>query len=282
MKYKGELFVIISAILFGFNPILANYTFEAGSNPVATTMFNSLIGTVVLFLINDKQRLKINHKKMKMILLVAPFSAITTILLFTSYNYIDSGLSTTLHFSYPLFVCILSYIILHDHISYKQVICMIIFLLGICLLYTPGGKINFIGIILALISGVTYATYITLVNKIKFDEIPSTVYAFYLFLFSTIMMIIYASYTHQIVIMHSITGWSASIFLGIVQGVLCLILFSKGIVLCGGLKASLLSAFEPVTSIIIGVLFLHEIINFQTFIACFLIILSTILLIKGE
>jgi drug/metabolite transporter (DMT)-like permease len=53
-------------------------------------------------------------------------------------------------------------------------------------------------------------------------------------------------------------GWLAEISLALFATVFALVLFQKGVILCGEVKASLFSTFEPLTGIVIGVIAFHE------------------------
>lgn len=50
MKIKGILFTILSAIIFGFTPALANITYEFGNNSLSMTFFRNLLAIPILFL----------------------------------------------------------------------------------------------------------------------------------------------------------------------------------------------------------------------------------------
>lgn len=56
MKIKGILFTILSAIIFGFTPALANITYKLGNNSLSMTFFRNLLAIPILFFI-------LKHKK---------------------------------------------------------------------------------------------------------------------------------------------------------------------------------------------------------------------------
>ena len=67
--------------------------------------------------------------------------------------------------------------------------------------------------------------------------------------------------------------------LGIVATVIALSLFQLGVALCGGVKTSLLSTFEPLTSIVLGILIFREPMTLRIGIGIILILISTVLLV---
>ena len=67
--------------------------------------------------------------------------------------------------------------------------------------------------------------------------------------------------------------------MGVLGTVLALALFQKGLFLCGDVKASLLSSFEPLTGIVIGMIAFQERLNAKEMAGVSAIILATILLV---
>ena len=60
MKERGYFLTILSAIIFGFTPILAKITYNMGSNGITLAFFRHLFVIPILFLII--KLLKINYK----------------------------------------------------------------------------------------------------------------------------------------------------------------------------------------------------------------------------
>ena len=60
MKERGYFLTILSAIIFGFTPILAKITYNIGSNGITLAFFRHLFVIPILFLMI--KLLKINYK----------------------------------------------------------------------------------------------------------------------------------------------------------------------------------------------------------------------------
>ena len=71
----------------------------------------------------------------------------------------------------------------------------------------------------------------------------------------------------------------AEICLAFFATVIALVLFQKGAFLCGALTASLLSTFEPLTGVIIGLIVFKEEMTWKLGMGIFLILFSTILVV---
>ncbi len=74
-------------------------------------------------------------------------------------------------------------------------------------------------------------------------------------------------------------GWTAEIMLVLFCTVFALILFQRGLFLCGEIKASLLSIFEPITSVVVGIFVFDENITLKITLGIAAVLLSTILLV---
>ena len=74
----------------------------------------------------------------------------------------------------------------------------------------------------------------------------------------------------------------AIIGLGLFATVLALALFQLCVFPCGDVKASLISTFEPLTGVILGILVFHETRTPRTIAGIALILLSTLLLVMDR
>ena len=274
--------MILSAVLFGMMPLLARIAYAHGSNAytVAFTrfFFGSIVLSIIIFTLPDCT-IKISKNQFLILLkLSLPYAAMP-ILLYDSYNYIDSGMATTLHFTYPISVMLIMVIFYKTKLETKQVVCMVLCVGGITMLYTPNGQINVHGVFLAVVSGIAYAVYIVLLGKSNAKELNSFVLAFWISTLSTIEIGLIAFFSGNLVFHLDVLGWAAEISMALSATVFALVLFQKGVFLCGELKASLLSTFEPLSGIVIGVIVFHEELSIKEIIGIIGILTAAILLV---
>ena len=106
---------------------------------------------------------------------------VTSLLLFYSYNYISSGMSTTLHFMYPLFAALLGYLFFRDRLPIYKWVAIVAATLAVVLMggYRRGRPTPW-GVLYAVLSAVVYAAYILVVDKGGVSKIDPMVFAFYL------------------------------------------------------------------------------------------------------
>ena len=135
--------VILSAVLFGTMPLMAKQAFTLGSNAYTTAFGRFATGAVIaglVILLHPKQTIRISKKQFCALLLLSLFYAATPVLLYSSYQSIDSGLASTLHFTYPIAVMLLSALLFRERIGKRELLCAILCMSGVLLLYSPGSK----------------------------------------------------------------------------------------------------------------------------------------------
>lgn len=257
----GIFYVILSAVLFGTMPLLTRIAYVHGSNAYTVAFGRFFFGSIVLGLIClvlPGCSIKIKKEQFLALLKLSIPYALMPILLYASYTYIDSGMATTLHFTYPVAVMLILAIFFRSRPDTKQIICAILCVGGMALLYTPNGQVRVEGILLAVASGIIYAVYIVLLGKSTVKGLHSLVLAFWVSLLSAAEIGIIAFFSKKLVFSLDATGWAAEFGLALLATVFALVLFQKGVILCGEVKASLFSTFEPLTGIFIGMIAFHE------------------------
>lgn len=262
-------------------PLLATIAYNSGSNSYMVALGRFFFGSIMLFVVNlIKKQLKIGKEALLTILKLSIAYTLTPLFLYSSYSYIDSGLATTLHFTYPLSVLLISALIFKEKINKKQLFFILLCFLGIILCYSPKANASIFGMLIALLSGLSFATYTALLGRSKLKEIPILTMTFYLALFATIEIFIVTLLLNKFSFQVGSQAYISNLILAFVSTFIGLTLFQKGVFLCGSVKASLFSTFEPITGIVIGVIFLNESIGIKTIIGIILILTSTILIAK--
>lgn len=282
---KGYIFVIISAVIFGCNPLLVTFLREEGINSLSLVLFRNLLSVPVLAVLAFRQHgsLRIPAKALPSMVAIGIIGCcLTPILLFSSYSYIASGTATVFHFIYPAAVVLAGVLIFREKISLWNLISVIICVLGICLFYTPGVPLDWRGSAFALISGITYAIYILQLAHFRFPQITGFLFSLYVSIISGIIMLLVCLFSGMLTLPGSFLGWMYCFAFAIVINVCAVVMFQQGTFYIGGEKASILSTLEPITSIFVGALVFQEVIGFRTAIGSVLVILASILIALAD
>lgn len=283
MRTKGIFLTVLSAIIYGFTPVLCSITYSYGNNPITLTFFRGFIILPILtcLMLKDKVSFKVNLIEFLKISFVAIFgSVITTLLLYSSYQYLDVGTSTTLHFMYPLFVTLICHFIYKDVLTKRHMIALGLALIGIFTFINFNDLNKIKGIIFALTSGVTFSIYLVGIEKLKLSKMNDYKLSFYLALVMTISLFIFGSTTKQLVFNQPLQSYALIVCVAILAQLIAVICLKKGIAYLGSSLASMFSMFEPVSSVIFGFLFLNEPITALKVIGCCFILGGVSLLIK--
>lgn len=283
IKNKGIIFTMIATIIFGITPIIGKLTYAMGNNGIQLAFLRHLfvLPLFLIILIYKKISFKVSKKQLIDILKVGLIgNALTVILLYSSYSYISVGSATVLHFLYPIFVCILNFVIYKQTLNKRQLVCLVLAILGIVCFIEPSVSSMF-GFFLALISGVTFAYYMVGMDHSSIKEMHIFLFNFYLVLMNSFVMGILAYFTNQLSVLPML-GYFYCLLVAIFTSFIGVVLLQKGIQLLGSSQTAILSTLEPITSIIVGIIFLNESLTFLKCIGCILILISTVVLIKSE
>lgn len=278
---KGYLFAIASAVIYGCMPLMATHIYADGVNAMTLVFLRNFLALPALAILAffQQKTLKVPAKALGRISLIAAFGCcITPVLLFSSYLYIPSGTATVLHFVYPSIVVVMGLVFLKKKLQLGTLLSLLLCIGGICLFYKPGADFHWGGAGLALGSGLTFATYVVLLSVYKNRQISGFLFTFYVALSSSVLMFLTCVLSGNLALPQSLTGWGLCLLfaLGVTTG--AVVLFQQGTFIIGGERASILSTFEPITSLVVGVLFLNETISLRDYAGAVLIIAASVLI----
>lgn len=282
-KIYGVMYALISAIAFGFMPIFAKGAYNGGANAITSVFLRFFFAAIILYVILKikKVNLKIEKELVLKIFLVAIAGyASTALTLFLSYKYISVGLATTLHFIYPAVVTFLSFIIYKEKLNINKIASLIFSLSGVYILIGfCEVKLNIKGILLALGSGVVYSIYIVEVGHSKLKEMDCYVLTLYMCIFGAIGILAFGLPTGNINFHMSISSVVYLVLISVVCTILAFSCFVKAIQRIGGTSTSILSTFEPITSVVLGVILFGEPFTVTILIGGISILVSVIVLL---
>lgn len=280
---KGIILTAISALMYGFTPILGYITFQMGNDAITLTFFRNLfvIPVLLLVIVIKKKSIKIAPQLLLKLASLSVFGALmTTVLLYSSYSYISVGTSTTLHFLYPLFVLIISKLVYKDQVSSNQILAILVSLLGIALFIDLNDLGGFKGIIYALLSGVFYGLFVLLIEKWKLTSIDSYVFSFYISVFITVVMLLVNGSLIHLNFSLYISTYMIMFVVAIMASFIGVLFLKEGIQLLGPSLASMICLIEPISAMIFGIVFLRDKIVTNHLYGSILIILSMWILSK--
>ena len=189
-KFKGYFFAALAAMAYGTNPVFAIPLYETGMNPNTVLLFRYCFGIPLLAILMIIRKIDFNLHKEEIlpVFILSILMALSSLTLFESYNYMNSGIASTLLFVYPIMVAMIMIFFFKDHFKLSLVFCFIFMILGLFFLMKPSGEqpLSTFGFMLVMVSALTYAIYIVLVNvSKKINRIPTTKLLFYVLIFGS-------------------------------------------------------------------------------------------------
>lgn len=279
---KGYIYTALSAIIFGLMPLLTKIIIARGATSLTIAFFRVFYVTIVLFFVLKIKKIDLYLEKRDLlsVMLTSIFgSGLTIIILNESYNYVDTGIATSLHFLYPLFVAILCCFFYGEKIKKKQIISLSFALVGIICFMSKGNGSLF-GYFLAIASGLTYAFYLVKMDKTGLVKMNALKLSFYLALFTTIEIFIINLFMQDVVFKLDAIAYGLLSVLALSSSFLATVLLQKGVLLLGSTRASFICLLEPVTSMIVGILWLNEALTLNKGLGGLAIIISLIIFLR--
>lgn len=276
---KGVLAVLASSVIFGLIPLWAGMFYSGGGNSVSVVTLRMLLPVPLLlvYLLVKKIPLGITPKQLGQIALVtlAGYGG-TAMLLLTSYQLIPGGLATSIHFTYPAFVVLLGMLLYREKPTRLNLVCVAL-CIGGTLLFYDGGQGRLLGVLLALASGLTYAFYIVYLAHSGLSSLPVYKLIFYMHLLAGGLLLVLTLATGTLTLAVTPRAWLGAVTIAFMVSCVGVMLFQRGLHVVGPQKSAILSTFEPLTSLAVGVLLLGEAISLRHLAGCALILTGVVL-----
>lgn len=283
---KGRIYLVLSALIYGITPLLAKIAYMGGVNEMTLTFLRTFLALPLLFIlmIMRKQSFKLSLKEIvNIIILGFVGGTLAIMLLYASYSYISIGLATTLHFIYPLIIILVSALVYKEKISHAKLVAVMLVTIGIFLFVDVRNMADKIGVILAVLSGIFYSFYVIYIDHSGLKNMDYVKLTFYLMIVMSVGTFIFGGVTGDIVFGRMDTvGWMFSAVISILISLGAIPLFQAGVRYEGAAIAGIISALEPVTTIILDVTLLGETMAFVQYVGGALIIIGVVIAEKSR
>ncbi len=282
-RTKGFLATVISATFFGFIPLMVKVICSCGGTTLAAAFYRFLLSLPALYIYLKVKKipLGLSKRELRDIILITIFGyGGTTVLLFSSYAYIPLGMATTIHFTYPVFTILGCLIFLHEKVMPAKLVAVALCFGGILFFYDGDGSVNAMGMAIAFISGMTYAFYTVYLRESSLKEMDTMKLIFYLNTAGSVMMLVMSVATGDFTINLTLTGWAVAAFMAVSASFIGVFGYQSGVKYIGPQSTSILSTFEPITSVTCGILVYNEGFSLRTLLGCLCILSSVIIVAK--
>ncbi len=278
MRYwNGLLCGILTSATFGTIPLFTLPLMRGGMQLPSILLYRFALSALLLgvAVALTRKTFRISGKECWTLGYLSLLYTGSALFLFWSYDYLASGIATTIIFLYPVFVAVLMAVFFKEKLSVFVYVAIVMSLVGVALLSGAGsaGGIQATGVVLGALSALSYGVYIIGVNKSRVQNMCAWKLTFYVFLFSSLIFAILALCKGGI---QPVQGWNAHfhlLMLALVPTVISNLSLVYAIKNIGSTLSAVLGACEPLTAMIIGVSVFKE--PFTRSVACGLVLIIT-------
>lgn len=282
-RLTGVVLVAVSAAAFGALGVLARVAYNSGAEPVAVLMLRFTLAAAVfagLRLARPAPRPRGRALAGLMAMGVGYF--LQSLSFFTAVKYAPPGLVALLLYTFPVIVVALGAVVLDIPVHRRVAVACGVALAGTALIVGPnarGGEP--LGVVFGLGAAVVYAAYILLGSRVLGHVDP-------LWASTVIMATAAAGYLTAFAVSSprpalpgSAGGWAAAAGIAILCTVVAGLAFLAGLARVGPADASTISTIEPVVSVVLSAIVVHEAITGWT-VAGGALVLAAVVTISRE
>ena len=291
INIKGLFYAAISSASFGFSPLFSLALIAAGLSNFDVLSYRWLTAAVVLVIYAacKKKTLRLNSfDEVWRVVLLSALRSITSITLLIGYANIASGVASTINFMYPVIVALCMMIIFREDRAWINVIAIVLSILGVYLMANGDGVIveggnTTLGLACSLISAITFAAYYIVMKKTKADKIEVVKFTTWIMLLSAVYFIVAALFIDgHITIVTDFKSWMNILGLGLWATMVSNFTGVKAIRRIGPTLTSILGALQPLTAVVLGVIFLDEHLGISTISGITLILAAVTMIVLHQ
>lgn len=280
----GFFLAIVSGASFGLIPLFTIPVIATGMGYCSIILYRFLFGAIfmLVFLLYRQVSLRISWADFGRISMLSLLYIICAITLFVSYDYISSGVATSLIYTNPIWCTVIGLLFLHERLSPKKGVALVLATLGVMLLsgfFADDARFSAWGVFLGLCSGMGYGAYLVLLPRLKISKMPSLKLTFYIFftafLYTAVYVLAFEGGIHPIA---DTASWVNLLLLGLLPTAFSNICVTMALRIVDTTIVAILGAFEPLTAMVVGVLLLGETCGTATVAGGILILISVAML----
>ena len=262
MKRENTAKGMMAIAMFIFGTI-APFVRKMNVSSGEVALYRAVLASILVggFLFITKQKLSGENIKKDILLLLASGAAmgINWILLFEAYKYTTVAVATLSYYFAPVIVLIVCPLLFKEKMTRKQILCFVMATAGLVLITgtAGGGKKDLLGIALGLGAAMFYATVMVLNKFIK--GVAGLQRTFIQFLSAIVVLVPYVLLTSGFTLggLNKV-GWTALLIVGLVHTGINYCLYFSALKELPGQKVAILSYIDPLTAVLVSVLWMDE------------------------
>ena len=287
-KLIGILCAIGAAVCYGTNPLGALNLYAEGMNTPSVLFYRFglawlIVAVVMLF---RRESLRVDRREFLTLTALGVLFIFSSLTLYLSFHLMPAGVASTILFTYPVMTAAIMAAFFRERIRVGTVLSILLSFAGVLLLYwgDSGGTLHIGGVILVLVSALTYALYIIVVDKSPL-AMSSFKINFYVLFYCAAGMALFALLSGQpLQLPLTPRAWLWVSWLAVVPAIMALVMMVYAAKYIGSTPTAILGALEPTTAVLIGVFVFAEPFSLRLLLGILLILASVtiVVLAKGN
>lgn len=288
---NGLFYAAISSASFGFSPLFSLALIAVGFSNFDVLSYRWAVAAAVLviYALSKKKSLRLNSfDEVWKVVLLSMLRALTSITLLIGYANIASGVASTINFMYPVIVAMCMMMFYGEDRSWENVIAIVIAIFGVYLMANGDGLIveggnTSLGLACSIISAFSFAAYYIAMKKTHAVKIESVKFTTWMMLLCAVYFIAAAFMIDgKITITTDLKSWLNILGLGLWATMVSNFTGVKAVRRIGPTLTSILGALQPLTAVVLGVIFLDEHLGPRTIIGISLILVAVFIIIMHQ
>lgn len=261
-KINGFLYGLLSSASFGLIPLFALPAMQQGMHFESILLYRFVFAALALgaILLLNGQSFRIQRKEIPSLLLLAFLYLVSAVFLFWGYQFMASGVATTLHFMYPVLTTLIMMLFFREKKSVWRFAAISLAVAGVFFLSSGDGSgtVTLAGILIVLLSALGYALYLVTVSQLKIGRMKGLKLTFWVFLFGSLLLLIGIAPTTGVQSIPDTTTAGNLVMLALIPTVISNLALVRAVKSIGSTLTSVLGAMEPVTAVCIGIFIFGE------------------------
>ncbi len=282
----GFIVGLVAAVCYGFIPF---FTLPIKQGNPADFMsdpcilfyrfgFAALIVGVAMLV--QRKSFKVTRGELVTLIYLSFISDGSALFLIDGYNYMSSGVATTLHFMYPVATAIIMMVFYNEARRASTLFAVAMAVAGVAVLsWDTSGKASLTGIVIVLISALCYALYIIRVNRSRAATMDGTKLVFYILFIGALIFGAEALRQGNFAPISTKLQLTHLVALSVVCTFVTNVSLVYSVKRIGSTMVAVLGALEPLTAVVVGCLVFKEAFTWQVVVGILLIIPAVLLIV---
>lgn len=285
-KLIGILCAIGAAVCYGTNPLGALNLYAEGMNTPSVLFYRFGLAWIIIALVIcfRKESLRVDRREFRTLTALGLLFIGSSLTLYLSFHLMPAGVASTILFTYPVMTAAIMALFFREKIKFATVSSIVLSLIGVVLLYwgDSGGTLHLGGVILVLVSALTYALYIIVVDKSPL-AMSSFKINFYVLFYCAAGMALFALLSGQpLMLPPTPRAWLWVSWLAVVPAIMALVMMVYAAKYIGSTPTAILGALEPTTAVLIGVFVFDEPFSVRLLMGIILILAAVTIVVLGK